>query len=268
VPFENSPVDRVEETLFGQPVGAGNVPQPGRGEIERRRKLIYLALRNITRDWKMPPREWKAASATGNWAYDAYLRDRGGKKSYTAVLAFMSANLAMIKTSSPMTWDIGLPMPHTADSFDFDGNQLHVIHPPYTSFEQYVNTFYNTSKWSDALNFFGKYDTMYNSFIMRANILDHSSLFRLIRRAYGQRFVRNARRAVLDEEGFRSDSEQVEIGQHIIHEFALQARSEGMIPVIFLVNNLGYSDYLFRALAPVLRSSPRTAGYFDGACIL
>ena len=24
-------------------------------------KLIYLALRNITRDWKMPPREWKAA---------------------------------------------------------------------------------------------------------------------------------------------------------------------------------------------------------------
>jgi transposase-like protein len=24
-------------------------------------KLIYLALRDITRDWKMPPREWKAA---------------------------------------------------------------------------------------------------------------------------------------------------------------------------------------------------------------
>ena len=24
-------------------------------------KLIYLALRNITRDWKMPPREWRAA---------------------------------------------------------------------------------------------------------------------------------------------------------------------------------------------------------------
>ena len=27
-----------------------------------------------------------------------------------------------------------------------------------------------------------------------------------------------------------------------------------MIPVIFLVNNLGYSDYLFQALSPVLHT--------------
>ena len=40
----------------------------------------------------------------------------------------------------------------------------------------------------------------------------------------------------------------------IVHEFAAQARSDSMIPVIFLVNNLGYSDYLFQALKPALNA--------------
>jgi hypothetical protein len=95
---------------------------------------------------------------------------------------------------------------------------------------------------------------MYNSFIMHANILDHSSLFRLVRRAYAQRFLRNARKAVLDSTGFRADSEPVKVARAIVHDFAIQARRDGVIPVIFLVNNLGYSDYLFEALRPVLQA--------------
>jgi hypothetical protein len=77
-------------------------------------------------------------------------------------------------------------------------------------------------------------------------------LFRLVRRAYGQRFLRNARKSVLDSSGFRADSEQVKVARAIIRDFAKQARSDGVIPVIFLVNNLGYSDHLFKALSPVL----------------
>jgi hypothetical protein len=40
----------------------------------------------------------------------------------------------------------------------------------------------------------------------------------------------------------------------MIHEFAIRARSDGMIPVIFIANNLGYSDYLFKALNPALQA--------------
>src|SRR5260370_8108465 len=95
---------------------------------------------------------------------------------------------------------------------------------------------------------------MYNDFIMRASVLDHSSLFRLIRRAYAQRVLRNARNALLTSDGFRSDSEQVQVARAMIHEFAIRARSDGMIPVIFIANNLGYSDYLFKALNPPLQA--------------
>jgi len=195
-----------------------------------------------------------APGAPANWSYGAYLRDRGGGKSRAVVLSFMSATLAMTNTLSAMTWSYDLPMPYTSDRFYLDGQDLDVVHPPYESFQQYVKTFYDPVKWSAALKIFAKYDTMYSPVMMDANIFDHSSLLRLVRRAYGYRLTRNARRAVLDESGFHPNSEQVLVARAMIHDFAKQARSDGMIPVIFLVNNLGFSDYLFQALSPALKA--------------
>jgi hypothetical protein len=200
------------------------------------------------------PRVVGAPGATANWAYGAYLRDRGGGKSRAVVLALMSANLPMITTMSPMTWNIGFPMPYTADRFFVENDKLRVVHPPYASFEQYVYTFNDPKKWLAACDIFAKNDTMYNSFIRQASILDHSSLFRLVRRAYGQRLERSSRAAVLDQTGFQSDSEQIQVARAIVHEFALRARADGMIPIIYLVNNFGYSNYLFQALSPTLNA--------------
>jgi hypothetical protein len=158
----------------------------------------------------------------------------------------------MITTVSAMTWSFDLPMPYTTDRFYVMDNQLRVLHPPFTSFEGYVDAFYDSAKWQTTRELFAANDTMYNSFIMRASVLDHSSLFRLIRRAYAQRYMRSMRKAIFDGNGFRSGSEQVQVARAIIREFARQARSDGIIPVIFIVNNLGYSDYLFQALRPAL----------------
>jgi hypothetical protein len=193
-----------------------------------------------------------APGATANWAYGAFLRDLGGKKSRAVVLAFMSANLPMITTMSPMTWNIGFPMPYTGDRFYVENGELRVVHPPYDSFEQYVNAFSNHTKWSQACEVFARYDTMYSPFMREATILDHSSLFRLIRRAYGQHLERSVRAAVLDQTGFHPESEQIVVARAIAHEFALRARAEGMIPIIYIVNNFGYSNYLYKALSPTL----------------
>lgn len=203
---------------------------------------------------RFTPRTVGAPDASTNWSYGAYLRDRGGGKSRAVVLAFMSQNFSMITTLSAMTWSFDLPMPYTYDRFYLDGDHLGVIHPPYTSFAQYTEAFGDTAKWSAARDYFAKYDSMYNAFMMRASILDHSSLFRLIRRAYGQRVLRNAKNAWLSSGSFRADSEQVQVARMMIHEFAQQARRDGMIPVIFIANNLGFSDYLFKALSPALQA--------------
>jgi hypothetical protein len=201
---------------------------------------------------RLTPRIVGAPGAPTNWSYGAYLRDRGGGKSRAVVLAIMSYSLPMITTLSAMTWSFDLPMPYTTDRFYVKDHQLHVLHPPFTSFEGYVDAFYDRAKWQATRELLAKNDTMYDSFIMRASILDHSSLFRLIRRAYAQRYMRSIRKTVLDGTGFRASSEQVQVACAIVREFARQARGDGIIPVIFIVNNLGYSDYLFQALKPAL----------------
>jgi hypothetical protein len=195
-----------------------------------------------------------APGATSNWSYGAYLRDRGGRKSRAVVLAFNSNNFAMISSFSPTIWSVDYPMPYTADRFYLESSRLRVLHPPYTSFDQYVHTFYDPAAWSAALDFFSKNDPFYNSFIVRASVLDHSALWRLFRRAHDQKLLRDLQKSVLDQSGFRPESEDVKLAHRMIHEFAIQARSDAMIPVIFIVNNLGYSDNLFRALRPILEA--------------
>jgi hypothetical protein len=208
------------------------------------------ALARVSRT--LTPRIVGAPGAPTNWSYGAYLRDRGGGKSKAVVLSIMSYSLPMINTLSAATWSFDLPMPYTMDRFYLEGGQLKVHHPPFTSFGSYVDAFQDSKKWSDVRKEFAQDDSMYNSFIMRASILDHSSLFRLIRRAYAQHYMREVRKSVLDGSGFRTNSEQIQVARAIVQDFAKQARNNGVIPVIFIVNNLGYSDYLFRALKPVL----------------
>jgi hypothetical protein len=212
------------------------------------------------------PRIIGAPGAPANWSYGAFLRDRDVGKSRAVVLAFMSESLPMITTLSGMTRSFDLPEPYTSDRFYLDGNEMKVVNPPYDSFQQYVSTFYDPKKWSQALQVFAKYDTMYSYFMMHQNVLDHSALFRLVRRAYGQRLLREARRNVLDENGFNPDSEQVKVAQAIVHQFAQQARSRKLIPVIFIVNNLGFSDYLFQALRPALDAD--NVPYLNSASIV
>lgn len=195
-----------------------------------------------------------APGATPNWSYGAYLRDRGGGKSRVAVLGFMSANLMAINTMSSMTWNTDLPDPYTSDRFVLAGDRLGVVHPPYASFNDYALTLADPDRWRQALDDFAVHDTMYNSLLVRANLLDHSSLFRLLRRAYAQRYFRQKRKDVLDANGFNAQSEQVQVAQLMVRDFASKARQAGIIPVIYIVNNFGYSDYLFEALKPALEA--------------
>jgi hypothetical protein len=213
---------------------------------------VRLALALGRTSDRFSPRIVGAPGAPANWSYGAYLRDRGGGKSRAVVLALMSNNLPMITTLSAMTWSNDFAMPYTSDRFFVDEDRLRVVHPPFTSFDQYAKIVNDPIRWAAARDALAINDSMYNLFIFRANIFDHSSLFRLIRRAYAQRFMRNERKSVLDATGFRPESEQVQVARNIVRSFAREARNDGVIPVIFVVNNFGYSDNLYQALKPAL----------------
>lgn len=193
-----------------------------------------------------------APGATANWSYGAFQRDLGGGKSKAVVLSMMSANLPMIDTMSPITWNVSFPMPYTEDRYYARDGKLTVVHPPYFSFEQYLSTFHDPAKWAAARRIIAANDSMYDSFLVRETVLDHSAIVRLIRRAYEQRIERESRSQVFTRDGYNAGSEQVRVANGIVRDFAADARSHGLIPVVFIANNLGYSDSLYRALKDTL----------------
>lgn len=194
-----------------------------------------------------------APGATANWSYGAFLRDADRSGSKAVVLAIMSSTLPMITTMSPLTWNISFAMPYTADRYYATPEGLRVARPPYDSFDGFVAAFQDPGRWKAARQVLRQHDAMYDDLLVRASPLDHSALVRLLRRAYQQRQQRMIAEGVITPRGFNPASEQVKVANAIVADFARHARSQGLIPVIFVVNSFGYSDHLYRALEPTLQ---------------
>jgi hypothetical protein len=164
----------------------------------------------------------------------------------------MSGNLAMINTMSAVTWNTNVAIPYTADRFYLHNGTLKRVTPPYESFRDYTRAFFDVNLWRQTQVTIKKWDEYYDSWIMKASILDRSAFIRLIRRAYAQRQQRAHRARIFTREGINLGSSEVQVAQGIIHEFAIDARRHNVIPIVFIANLLGDSNYLFRALEPAL----------------
>ena len=193
-----------------------------------------------------------APGATTNWSFGAFRRDKDRGKSRVVVLAIMSSTLPNITSMTPMTWNISFPLPYTQDRYVLTGDKLGVVKPPYDSFEGYVATLNDPAKWAAARALFERYDPSYDPFLLEATLFDRSTLVRMARRAWSNRRDRDAAGDVLTARGFNADSEAVKLANAIIASFATQARREGLLPVIYVVNNYGYGDQLHRALQATL----------------
>ncbi|WP_219893636.1 hypothetical protein [Aquisediminimonas profunda] len=194
-----------------------------------------------------------APGATTNWAYGAFRRDVGRKKGKAVVLAIMSTTLPMITTMGPVTWNTSFAMPYTADRYSVgpDG-ALHVTKPPFESFEAYVRAFSSPEKWATVRAAFAKNDTFYDAFLVEDTVLDNSTVVRLLRRAYAQKREHETRKAVLRDGRIDFESEAIRVANAIIRQFAADARREGLLPVIYVINNLGYQDQMFQAVSSTL----------------
>jgi hypothetical protein len=178
----------------------------------------------------------------------------------------MSTTLPMITTMSPMTWNSSFAMPYTSDRYRLRNGELVVTPPPYDSFSGYVSVFNDPARWAETKQTFAANDPFFDSLLFAESVLDNSSLVRLLRRARAQGRDREARGGTLNERGFVAESEAVRLANAIIVAFARQARREGVVPVIYIVNNLGFSDHLFRALEPALRD--QRVAFLNSAAVI
>lgn len=196
-------------------------------------------------------RGFMAAGAPPNWSYAAYEIDRGRHKADAVIIGILTDTVAPVTATTGMTAFFDSSFPYTFPRYTVQEGKLRVVHPPFYNATEYIEHFYDRSKWDNYRTWLNKNDKYYDPLLFEDTILDHSAFFRLLRRAYSEGEKQKRLNAVHTKAGFNDASEEITVLRNIVRVFAESARKDGIVPIVYVVNSKGNGDHLFRALKPV-----------------
>lgn len=198
-------------------------------------------------------RSFGAPGAVPSWSYAAYLSDKKQQHSDVVVLAIMTIGVPFICTTSGTTNHFDSVWPYTYPRLVKHNETLDSFSPPFISLSGYREYFYDSAKWKTYVRWLKENDKYYDPLLYRKTILDKSSIFRMVRRAYAYSSRRRKQAEVYDEQyGFNKKSEEVKILLSIIENFAEEARRDNSLPVVYIVNNLFTGSHLYDLLENTL----------------
>lgn len=198
---------------------------------------------------------FNAPGATPNWAFAAFQEDlEKGDRPLAAVLGVMTEGVPFITTTSGATMHFDAGYPYTYPRYYLREGRLVAEYPPFLDYEGFRRCFEDPARWAQYRVWLSRNDAFYDPILFRGGPLDASCIVRLMRRTYAVR-TREARVSrVLDSKGLVPGTEELALLGAIATEFAESARAQGVIPIVYLINNQGRGDTLFRVLLPVLEA--------------
>ncbi len=193
-----------------------------------------------------------APGAVPAWTFAASEQDMDSCKPDVAIFGVMTDSVPLISATSGATAYFDMSYPYTFPRYTLNEGKLHAVYPPFLSVGSYRDYFYNRAKWAEYRTWLKKHDPFYDPLLFKMTHFDDSSIVRIVRRAYFE-FRRKERvDKVYGKEGFNEKSDQVTVLRAMIKEFARYAEERGIMPIIYVVNNQGRSDHLYKVLKPVL----------------
>ena len=194
-----------------------------------------------------------APGAVPSWAYAAYMSDKKIQHSDVVVMAVMTRGVSLTCTTSGTTNHFDSVWPYTYPRYFYADGKLTAAPPPFLSLAGYREYFYDPIKWQEYVNWLSKNDKYYDPLLFRKTFLDNSSIIRMLRRAYAYSSQRKKEARVYDgNKGFNAGSEEVEVLRSLIVSFSEDAKRNNSLPIIYIVNNVGMGDHLYRVLEPTL----------------
>lgn len=213
-------------------------------------KMLGEAIAHI--DNKYIIRNITAPGAPVGWSFTAYDIDKDNHKADVVILGIMTDNIAILGATSGATTYFDLGHPYTFPRYFVDNGQLRQKYPPFFTEEGFVEYFSNANKWQEYREWLAVNDKFYDAFLFKRTITDHSAFLRVIRRAYADIIRKRITRNIYTKNGFDLGSEEIKILRAMIVEFAQSARTQKKLPIVYIVNNEGRSDHLYRAVKPIL----------------
>ena len=197
-------------------------------------------------------RGFMAPGAAPNWSYGAYEFDRGKHNADVVILGIMTEGVSQVTSTTGMTTYFDSAYPYTFPRYSVKGGKLISSYPPFISAEDYIDYFFDKSKWSHYRDWLSSHDKFYDPLLFRKSMLDNSVTIRLLRRAYSESKKEKISLRITNNYRFNEKSEEVKIVRSIIKNFAESVRADGSLPIIYIVNLQGQGDKLYRMLKPVL----------------
>lgn len=186
--------------------------------------------------------------ATLSRTYAEYLLDRGQHEASIVVLGILASSVPVMGSVTHMTWNFEGPGSHFYPKFSAEGSRLVRVDPPANSLQEFRLILNDETKWAEAVEFIGEHDPYFDKWSFEADVLDHSTLGRLARRAWAQSAYRRTASRYHGAAGFTNHAQNIDVMHLIIESFASQVRRDGQLPLVILFNDRRYSDHLYQAV--------------------
>lgn len=193
-------------------------------------------------------------AAPPNFAYALFLRDRANRRpGDVAVLGILSSSLPGMAAMSNRSWAFEQPAPATYPVFWPDGQGgLRAVEPLVTSAAEeraLQGDAQAAAAWQAQL---AAEDAFHSPVSSGYAILDHSPLFRLLRRAWATQAIDDRKAQIVDGSAGYPLAEAL---QTMAAEFARIAREDGQIPVLYLIQGRDPADAdVLAMLRPVIEA--------------
>jgi hypothetical protein len=197
-------------------------------------------------------------AAPPNHSYACFVRRFEAKlnRAPIQILGILASSVPRMETISGLTTSFEAPEPFTYPRYSLarDG-RIVGYSPSINTPDELRAVLANPAKWRTFLDEIAAHDAFYAPRIFQADILDHSVLGRMIRRAWGQRALRVRTTALRAADGFSGAPDIAPVLRAMLIDFASRARVAGERPIVILIEDRGYGGVLSTVGAPALRAN-------------
>jgi hypothetical protein len=196
------------------------------------------------------------ASPNHSFACFVQRNESGQARAPIQIIGVLGSSLRRMLTISGLTTSFEQPQPFTYPRYTL-GTEGHLIahRASIQSPDELRSALADPVQWGTFVDELATMDAFYTPEMMSANLTDNSVLLRMVRRAWGQRVLRDRTAALHAEMGFDGSPELAPVLRAILIDFANRARAAGQRPLVILIEDRGYGGLLSAILARTLRES-------------
>ena len=194
-------------------------------------------------------------------SYAAYRADTGNNLPDIVIIGVFASSLRNVLSLTNMTSAFAAPAPFTYPRYRLENGSLVTVEPRVRSLLDLRRALNEPETWMAFIEQLRAEDLAFDPLLFESDMLDHSSLARLARRAYGQRRIKLLEQRYHGKNGFSNNDGLLDVSKAILGDIASIAGERGQLVYLLLIDDKGFENHLVNALGTFLDA--RRIPYFS-----